>query len=234
VSLGEAWQGQAENWIRWARAPGHDSYWVFHREAFLASLPRSGRLTLDVGCGEGRVTRDLRELGHHVVGLDVAPSMIEAAREADPEGEYIVASAAEMPFEDGAADLAIAFMTLMDMDDMPAAVREIARVLEPGGTLVAPVVHPLNSAGLFSPRDGDETAPFVIESYREQRRYEDSFDRNGLTMTFHSFHFTLEGYSRAFEEAGLTVRRMRELYDDENPRWSRVPLFLRFEAEKPA
>jgi ubiquinone/menaquinone biosynthesis C-methylase UbiE len=180
------------------------------------------------------VTRDLRALGHHVVGLDVAPSMVAAAREVDPEGEYVVASATDMPFEDGAADLVVAFMSLMDMDDMPRALVEIARVLGPGGALVAPVTHPLNSAGVFSPRDGDETAPFVIESYRDQRRTEDTFDRNGLTMTFHSIHLTLEDYSRAFEDAGLTVARLREVYDDENPRWNRVPLFLRLEAEKPA
>jgi hypothetical protein len=87
---------------------------------------------------------------------------------------------------------------------------------------------------MFSPRDGDESAQFVIDSYREQRRYDDSFDRNGLQMTFHSIHFTLEDYSRAFEEAGLQITRLREGYDDENPRWSRVPLFLRFEAVKPS
>jgi ubiquinone/menaquinone biosynthesis C-methylase UbiE len=232
VSLQEAWEEQAPNWIRWARAEGHDSYWNFHRESFLTSLPPPGRLTLDVGCGEGRVTRDLRSLGHEVVGLDVAPSMVEAARQADPDGEYHLASAADLPFEDGAADLVVAFMVLMDLDDMPGALKEIARVLEAGGKLVAPVTHPLNSAGVFSPRDGDETAAFVIASYRGQRRTEDAFDRNGLQMTFHSIHFTLDDYSRAFEYAGLTIVRLREVYDDQNPRWSRVPLFLRFEAEK--
>ena len=234
MTLREAWEEQAPNWIRWAREPGHDSYWVFHREAFLASLPPPGRLTIDIGCGEGRVSRDLRALGHHVVGIDAAPSMVAAAREADPGGEYLVGSAMDLPFADGAADLAVAFMVLMDLDDMPAALREIARVLSPGGQLIAPVTHLLNSAGVFSPRDGDETAPFVIQTYREQRRTEDSFLRNGLEMTFHSIHFTLEDYSRAFEDAGLQIARMRELYDESNPRWSRLPLILRFEAVKPA
>jgi SAM-dependent methyltransferase len=118
VSLREAWEEQAPNWIRWAREPGHDSYWKFHREGFLASLPAPGRLTLDVGCGEGRVTRDLRATGHYAIGLDQSSTMIAAAREADPDGEYVEADAAAMPFEDGAADLATAFMSLMDMDDM--------------------------------------------------------------------------------------------------------------------
>jgi ubiquinone/menaquinone biosynthesis C-methylase UbiE len=230
VSLRERWEEQAPNWIRWAREPGHDSYWRFHREGFLASLPAPGRLTLDVGCGEGRVTRDLRALGHRVVGVDQSPAMIAAARKADPEGEYVEADAAELPFEDSTADLVISFMSLMDMDDMAGGVREMARVLEPGGLLVATVVHPINSAGEFVPRQGVDDAPFVIESYLESRPYVDRLERDGLEMTFHSRHHTLEDFSRAFEAAGFFFSDVRELYDDENPRWCRVPLFLRWTA----
>jgi SAM-dependent methyltransferase len=232
VTLRDRWEEQAPNWIRWARAPDHDTYWRFHREGFLSSLPAPGRLTLDIGCGEGRVSRDLRDLGHRVVGVDQSPTMVAAAREADPEGEYVEADAAALPFEDGSADLAIAFMSLMDMDDMPAGVCELARVLESGGLIVASLVHPLNSAGQFVPRDGGEDAPYVIRSYRAQRRYADTIERGGLPMTFNSIHFTLEDYWRAFRDAGLLVTDLREGYDDDNPRWSRVPLFLRLHALK--
>lgn len=230
MSLHEAWEGRAAAWIRWAREPGHDSYWRFHGEALLSSLPEAGRLTLDLGCGEGRLTRDLAARGHRVVGLDVSPTMLEAAREADPSGEYIHANIAHLPFDDGAADLAIAFMSLMDTDDMPGAVREIARVLEPGGTLIATVVHPLNSAGL--PRSDYEEAAVVIRSYRERRRYVESNERNGLEMTFESMHYSLEDYWRAISDAGFVVEDLRELYDDAHPRWREVPLFLRFDARK--
>jgi SAM-dependent methyltransferase len=230
VSLREAWEEQAANWTRWAREPGHDSYWKFHREPFLSSLPTPGRLTLDLGCGEGRVTRDLRALGHQVVGVDVAPTLVAAAQAADPDGRYVEADVAALPFDDAAADLAIAFMSLMDMDDMAGAVREIGRVLAPGGRFVAAVVHPINSAGQFVPRHGDDDAPFVIESYLERRRYSDVLERDGLEMTFESMHFTLEDYSRALEAAGFLIEQVRELYDDENPRWKRVPLFLRWTA----
>jgi ubiquinone/menaquinone biosynthesis C-methylase UbiE len=232
VSLGAAWERHAADWVRWARAPGHDSYWTFHREPFLSLVPRPGRLTLDLGCGEGRVTRDLRDLGHRVVGVDLSPSMVAAAREADPDGEYVQADVAALPFDDGAADLAIAFMTLMDMDQMPRAVGEIGRVLEPAGRFVAAVVHPINSAGQFVPRQGEDDAPFVIESYLEQRHYSDYLVREGYEMTFESIHFTLEDYSRALEEAGFLIEQVRELYDDDNPRWRRVPLFLRWTAVK--
>lgn len=233
MTLGDAWEGEAPNWIRWAREPGHDSYWRFRRDEFLASLPPPGRLTLDVGCGEGRVTRDLRELGHRVVGVDQSPSMLAAARDADPGGGYVEADVTALPFEDGAADLVVAFMVLMDLDDMDAGLRELYRVLQPGGALVAPVVHPLNSAGEFVPQDGGEDAPYLIRSYRERRRYSDTIERNGLPMTFNSIHLTLEDYWRALRNAGFVVTDLAEGYEDESPRWSRVPLFLDIRAVKP-
>jgi ubiquinone/menaquinone biosynthesis C-methylase UbiE len=58
-----------------------------------------------------------------------------------------LADAAALPLDDASADLAIAFMSLHDIDAMSAAVREIARVLEPGGRLCLASVHPINSAG---------------------------------------------------------------------------------------
>jgi hypothetical protein len=56
MTLRDAWDAQAERWARWARTPGHDSYWRFHREQFLELLPAAveGPM-LDVGCGEGRL-----------------------------------------------------------------------------------------------------------------------------------------------------------------------------------
>jgi ubiquinone/menaquinone biosynthesis C-methylase UbiE len=232
VSLRNAWEAQTGNWVRWARAPGHDSYWQYHRGPFLELVPPAARLTLDVGCGEGRVTRDLRDLRHTVIGIDAAPSMVAAAREADPDGEYVVASAEALPFDADVADLVVAFMSLMDIDDMPRAVREIGRVLRVRGRMVAAVVHPINSAGHFVPREGHDDAPFVIDSYLGQRRYSDYLERGGLEMTFESMHLTLEDYSRSLEGAGFLIERIRELYDDGNPRWRRVPLFLHWTAVK--
>jgi hypothetical protein len=40
MALGEFWEQQADDWERWAREPGHDSYWLFHRDRFLELLPR--------------------------------------------------------------------------------------------------------------------------------------------------------------------------------------------------
>ena len=133
--LDAVWEQHARDWVRWARSPGHDSYWRFHRDAFLQLVPSPGRLTLDLGCGEGRLSRDLKVLGHRVVGVDVSATAVAAAREADASIEVYHADAARLPLPDAAADLAVAFMSLQDVADAAGAIREAARVLEPGGRL---------------------------------------------------------------------------------------------------
>jgi len=231
MRLRKAWDQHAPDWVRWAREPGHDSYWRFHRERFFALLPEPGRLTLDVGCGEGRVTRDLRELGHSAVGVDSSETMLAAAREADPAGDYVLADAAALPFTDGHADLVVAFMSLMDVDDMHSAVGELARVLEPGGKLAVSVVHPINS-GHDVEREHPEDRLVLTEDYFDRRYYRDELERDGLRMTFESRHWTLEDYFDAITGAGLQVEALREIPDAAHPRWSRYPLFLHLRAAK--
>src|SRR3954454_18992837 len=115
VDLAAAWDEQAPNFVAWARRPDHDSYWHFHRDTFLELVPPPGRRTLDLGCGEGRLSRDLKAIGHDVVGVDVASAMLEAAREADPSIETHLADAAALPFHDGSFDCVVAFMSLQDI-----------------------------------------------------------------------------------------------------------------------
>ena len=157
-SLQEYWDEQAGGWAAFARTEGHDvAHARLNFPGFLRLLPPPGRTALDVGCGEGRVGAELERRGYRVVGVDSSPRMVELARE---RHEAVVADATALPFDDGAFDLAIAYMSLMNMDDLEGALPEIARVLEPGGRFCFAVTHPFATAGSFASREPD--APYVV------------------------------------------------------------------------
>jgi SAM-dependent methyltransferase len=238
ADLGGAWEEQAARWVAWARAEGHDSYWLFNRDAFLDLVPPPGRRTLELGCGEGRLCRDLKALGHDMVGVDLSPTLVAAAREADPAIEVHEADAAALPFADGAFDCVVAFMSLQDVEDLRGAVSEAARVLERSGRLCVAIVHPLNSAGQFAGEEAD--SPFVIDgSYLDSSYYADDIERDGLALTFVSAHRPLETYADALADAGFLIERVLEppvpeaAYKTERARrWTRIPLFLYVRAVK--
>jgi SAM-dependent methyltransferase len=215
--------------VAWARTPGHDAYWSY-RDAFFALLPPPGGAVLEVGCGEGRVLRDLRGRGYDVVGLDASPTLLEAAQSLDAEGRYLLGRAEELPFDAGSFDLVVAYNVLMDVDDMPRAVAEIARVLRPGGHLCACVTHPMNDVGGFA-----EDGTFVIRgSYLKEGWISVSVERDGLDMLFDGRTYPLESYARALEEGGFLLEALREpaapADSPDGDRWSRIPLFLLFRA----
>lgn len=238
MSLREQWEAEAEEWVSWAREPGHDSYWRFHRDAFFALVPSPGRLTVEIGCGEGRVARDLKERGHRVVAIDASPTMVRHAREADPALDVRLADGVALPLEDESADLVVAFMSLMNVDDLEGVLRETHRVLAPGGRLCAATTHPLNTAGEFDSRARD--APFTLErSYFEEWTKSQRVERDGLAFTFHDRHRPLQSYTDALEQAGLLIESLREIPNLETApepaaaRWQRIPLFLHLRALRP-
>jgi SAM-dependent methyltransferase len=229
-----AWEQQAAGWIEWARSPELDhTFWGFNLPALLRLVPPPGRLTVDVGCGEGRVARELIRRGHTVVGVEGSEALAAAARAAQPAFEVHVGDARQLPLADGAADLAVASMSLLNIDSMPEAVAEVARVLAPGGRFCFSLVHPSNSAKPLGehPEAG---------SYFAQYGYAEERERDGRGMTFHDIHRPLSAYAGALEAAGLLIEALREPvpgadYLREHPemaQWTRKPCFLHVRAVK--
>ena len=233
----EHWERESSNWAAWARRPEFDAYWKYS-PSFFELVPPPGNRTLEVGCGEGRVSRDLAARGHHVTAVDTSPTLIRLAYGADPKGFYLQSDAAALPFAAGSFDLVVLYNSLMDFDDMEGGVREAARVLRHGGALCVCITHPMTDAGTFASREPD--SPFVIEgSYLGERRWmEIETERDGLQMHFKGWAYSLEAYFLALERAGFMIQAVREprVLDDtldripSEYRWQRIPVFLMFRA----
>ena len=179
MSLADAWEHNAADWIAWARAPDHDDvFWEGTWPALLEILPDSTGLTLDLGCGEGRAGRQLLAAGRRVLGIERSPTLARAAATGSPSLPVAQADASRLPLADSCIDLAMASMSLLDMDDFAGAIAETARVLRPGGVFCFAIVHPFDSACDSGAASGAHFA--VSLPYLAFRRYEDRFDRDGL------------------------------------------------------
>jgi SAM-dependent methyltransferase len=229
--VSESWEDRASQWLGWARTPGHDAYW-YYRDAFFDLVPAPRGRTLEVGCGEGRVTRDLLERGHDVVALDASPTLLAAARERDDRAEYVVGDAGALAFGDGAFALVVLYNVLMDVPDMPRAVAGAARVLGAGGRLCLCVTPPVSDAS--GSIDGRRV---VNEDYLAGGTLSIDVDRDGHSMRFDGQRHPIEAYARALEAAGLRIEALREpapasgAPEHYRP-WAGIPMFLMLRAAR--
>ncbi|HKM73769.1 MAG TPA: class I SAM-dependent methyltransferase [Stellaceae bacterium] len=226
----EHWSRVASEWIEWARAPNHDAFWAY-RESLIAFVGRGEGEALDVGCGEGRVSRELKAGGYRVTASDPVRELVSAAKEARSADAYAIASGTNLPFADARFDLVMAYNVLMDVDDVPATLKEIRRVLRPAGVLVISIVHPFSDRGHFATTEA--TSPFVIQDgYFGCKPFEATEERDGLKMRFAGWSRPLEAYATALEDAGLAITSLREPVpqtgegSNRMQRWTRIPLFL--------
>ncbi|MDR2983329.1 MAG: class I SAM-dependent methyltransferase [Nocardiopsaceae bacterium] len=236
----QGWEAEAQNWRHFTRAGVDRSHENINLPVLLEMLPPPGVRTLDLACGEGRLSRLLKSRRHQVAGIDAAPTMVRFAA-GDPDAPPVVlGDATELPFADDTFDLVVAYMCLHDIDDMPQAVRESARVLAPAGRLCLAIPHPINTAGSFQSREAN--SPFLISgSYLDRAPLSDVVERDGVRLTFHSEHRPLEAYFRALADVGLLTETIREVRPSDqvanqhpsDRRWQRIPLFLHLRALKP-
>lgn len=121
---------------------GQTSLWRFLCFRAMARRLGENERVLDVGCGSGVSTyalrRQLRHLKLQTVGVDPSSAMLDVARANDPAGTYELGSAENLAacFEPGEFDAVYSVYTLRNFADTNAAVRAMAHVLAPGGTLV--------------------------------------------------------------------------------------------------
>ena len=164
---------------------------------------------LDVGCGEGQLSRRAAGLGAQVVGLDPTWNQITVARERAGGPEYARARAEQLPCRDAAFDAVVMCLVVEHLDPFEPAIHEMARVLEPGGICLLLMNHPL----LQCPDSGWVDDHIMGEQYWRVGPYlpDDSNIEEvspGVNLPF--MHRPLSRYVHVMGAVGLPIEDMDE------------------------
>jgi ubiquinone/menaquinone biosynthesis C-methylase UbiE len=179
-----------------------------------------GKKALDFGCGAGRSTRFLHELGFEVVGVDISEPMLARARDRDPQGDYRLVPDGDLgSLEPNAYDLvlsAFTFDNVPTMDKKVGLFQQLKRLLTADGRIVnlasSPEIY-VNEWASFSTKDFPENRAarcgarvlIVMLDVEDRRPVEDVL-------------WTAEGYRDVYERAGVTpIKTYRPLGDRGEP-----------------
>jgi ubiquinone/menaquinone biosynthesis C-methylase UbiE len=145
---------RAQAYDRAYDAPGSDGHALRARLAVLLDVVGAGPgEALDAGMGPGRLVGELAARGWRPSGLDAAPQMVAVARRRTPEAEdrLVVGTIEAIPFPDEAFDLVVA-TGVLEYAELDRALRELARVLRPGGRAVVSYPNPRAVYGIWKTR----------------------------------------------------------------------------------
>ncbi len=176
-----------------------------------ADLLRGHRRVLDIGAGEGQISRLLSAAGSEVVAIDPTWAQIVVAAERAGGPVFAQAAAAALPFPDDAFDAAVACLVFEHIVDVDEAIAEVARVLRPGGRFAFFLNHPL----LQTPNSGwiDDQMLDPPEQYWRIGDYlveDETVEEVELGVFIPFIHRPLSRYVNAMAAAGLLVERMVE------------------------
>lgn len=165
------------------------------------------RRILDAGCAAGGLTARLAERGAKVVGVDIAPSLIEIARSRlGSRAEFQVADLARpLPFlADSSFDLVTASLVLHYLRDWGPPLGEFHRILRPDGRLLISTHHPMRDVDIVTP-----PAP-----YFDTVLLTDTWRKAGHSFEVRFYHRPLRAIVEALSDAGFCIERMPEPIPD--------------------
>jgi SAM-dependent methyltransferase len=235
--MNDGWDRSAGPWIA---AMGERGDWG--REHVLDPImlervsARQFERALDVGCGEGRFCRMLQARGIHVVGIDPTEELLAAARRRDPKGEYRIARAESLPFSEASFDLVVSYLTLIDIADFRAALKEMARVLAPKGILLIANLNSFITScpnGWIKDQHGNDLH-YAVDRYLEE--FPEWVEWSDIRVE--NWHRPLSAYVRELLAQGVTLTFFDEPHprpgaSDQQARYRRAPWFMVMEWQRP-
>jgi SAM-dependent methyltransferase len=207
----DLWETHSD-WWQEGFTDGADAEYTEQIMPMAADLLDGYARVLDIGCGDGQIARQCKDRGaEFVFGIDPTRNQITVAAERAGGAVYGLAGAAHIPLADASMDAAIACLVFEHIDEVDAAINDVARVLKPGGRFVFMLNHPL----LQTPNSGwiDDQMLEPPEQYWRIGAYlvEAKSDEEVEKDVFIPFiHRPLSRYVNALLDAGLRLDRMLE------------------------
>lgn len=206
----DLWERHAEWWIEGFTAGVDPEYEEQILPLAAAELSDAGAV-LDVGCGDGQISRLLAATGARVVGVDPTWNQISVAGQRGGGACYARAAADGLPFPDASFDATVACLVFEHIDAVDAAIAEVARVTRPGGRFSFFLNHPLlQTPGsgwiddhiIDPPEQYWRIGPYLVES--------ESIEQVELGVYIRFIHRPLSRYINTLAEHGLVLERMIE------------------------
>ncbi|SHF94809.1 Methyltransferase domain-containing protein [Kaistia soli DSM 19436] len=234
----DGWDESAAAWID---GLGEDGDWA---RRYVLDAPMLARIAgrgfataIDIGCGEGRFCRMMQAAGLRTCGIDPTAALIEEARKRDPAGDYRLGRAESLDAGEGSFDLAVSYLSLIDIPGLDAAIAAVHRVLRPGGTFLIANLQSFNTAGPPTgwTREADGSRRFYIDHYLDERPQWIAWQ--GVRIV--NWHRPLGVYMQSLLSAGFHLRHFAEpepvgADDERTARYRRAPYFLMMEWQKAA
>ena len=165
----------------------------------LAPAPKAGAVALDISAGDGLSTRMLKERGWRVMATE--------RKVAHARPDWVAADLiSDLPFRSQSFDLVLMLEVIEHLPDIPHSLREIARVLKPGGTAIVTTPNRLNVISRIH---------YLLTGFYKGRRaplpyrYRVEDGRNWHVMGLNDFHWMARGYGLRMDKIGKSRRKLR-------------------------